>query len=311
MKRRTPAPMDIHEVAEALPAIERELRPLWEKYDLVRLVDRDLAVTLPILARMERDAAEVAVPAGFASWDDVRDVVERRRDQCHEGVRLDGLRNVDFYANWSEGGFLSWVERAAGIQPDPSFRAKQRLERYVAGGVPWAKAVQELRSIGFSTMPWINRLSESGTIRLRYFPLTTGRFGCSSPPLHGIVKRAPFAPLIRSALRAPAGHRIVAADFGAFEPRLIAAITGSPVLNEMARTDDLHTAMAERFLGRTDHDARALAKRFGIALGYGQKRRTFQYKTAELDREDAGRVFDELHRLIPEVAQSRTAGWRT
>jgi DNA polymerase-1 len=70
---------------------------------------------------------------------------------------------------------------------------------------------------------------------------------------------------LRAAVAAPAGYRLVRADLGQIEPRILAAISGDHAFAHAADADDLYAPVAERL--RVE---RPIAKVAVLAAMYGQ-----------------------------------------
>ncbi len=114
-----------------------------------------------------------------------------------------------------------------------------------------------------------------GRIRSTFVPLgaSTGRVACREPNLQNLPKDARF----HEALRAPAGRRLVTADYATCELRIVAELAEDPVfLAAFARGEDLHSTVASSMFGvkvsKTEHPElrqRAKAINFGLVYGMG------------------------------------------
>jgi DNA polymerase-1 len=105
----------------------------------------------------------------------------------------------------------------------------------------------------------------------------TGRLSSSDPNLQNIPIRTELGRKIRAAFVPPPGHTLVSADYSQIELRVLAHLSGDPVLVDGFRTgQDVHqrTAMEIFDLAAGDvqreHRTRAKAVNFGIIYGQGE-----------------------------------------
>jgi DNA polymerase-1 len=114
-----------------------------------------------------------------------------------------------------------------------------------------------------------------GRIHPRFVPLgaSTGRVACREPNLQNLPKD----PRFHEALRAPAGRRLITADYATCELRIVAELAEDPVfLAAFARGEDLHSTVASSMFGvkvskseRPELRQRAKAINFGLVYGMG------------------------------------------
>lgn len=104
----------------------------------------------------------------------------------------------------------------------------------------------------------------------------TGRLSSSRPNLQNIPVRGSFAPRIREAFVAENGYRFLSADYSQIELRLVAHMSGDPVLLEsFTKGEDVHARTASEVFGimpgLVDPEMRRRAKaiNFGIIYGMG------------------------------------------
>ena len=99
----------------------------------------------------------------------------------------------------------------------------------------------------------------------------TGRMSCREPNLQNIPRGGTF----RACFRAPAGRRLVVADFGQIELRVAAIVAGEDRLLEAFHAGvDVHRLTASKLLAKVASDVtkgeRQLAKAINFGLLYGQ-----------------------------------------
>jgi DNA polymerase I len=102
----------------------------------------------------------------------------------------------------------------------------------------------------------------------------TGRLSTSSPNLQAIPIRTELGRQIRSAFVAGDGYRLLSADYSQVELRILAHVSGEPVLREaFARSEDIHTRTAAEVLGKDPatltKDERNIAKMVNFGIIYG------------------------------------------
>jgi DNA polymerase I len=102
----------------------------------------------------------------------------------------------------------------------------------------------------------------------------TGRLSSSDPNLQNIPIRTPEGRRIRQAFIAPAGYRLVAADYSQIELRIMAHLSGDEGLQAAFRDDrDIHQATAAEVFGtpldEVTPDQRRSAKAINFGLIYG------------------------------------------
>ena len=102
----------------------------------------------------------------------------------------------------------------------------------------------------------------------------TGRLASNDPNLQNIPIRTPQGRRIREAFVAPAGAKILSADYSQIELRIMAHLSGDPgLLHAFAHGHDVHRATAAEVFGRkldeVSADERRTAKVINFGLIYG------------------------------------------
>ncbi len=135
----------------------------------------------------------------------------------------------------------------------------------------------------------------------------TGRLSTSNPNLQAIPARTELGRQIRSAFVAEEGNRLVSADYSQVELRILAHVSGEPVLREaFARGDDIHTATAAEVLGKDPatltRDERDVAKMVNFGIIYGISSFGLS-ENLEIPREDAQAYIDTYLARFPRVQE--------
>ena len=135
----------------------------------------------------------------------------------------------------------------------------------------------------------------------------TGRLSTSNPNLQAIPVRSDLGRQIRSAFIAEEGMRLLSADYSQVELRILAHISGEPVLREaFERGEDIHRRTAAEVLGKEPasltKDERDVAKmvNFGIIYGISAVGRS---ENLEIPREEAQAYIDAYLARFPRVQE--------
>jgi DNA polymerase I len=135
----------------------------------------------------------------------------------------------------------------------------------------------------------------------------TGRLASSDPNLQNIPIRTPEGRRIRAAFVAPAGCRLVSADYSQIELRIMAHLSNDAgLLDAFARGEDVHRATAAEVFGITplevSNDQRRAAKAINFGLIYGMSAFGLA-KQIDVDRTSAQTYMDRYFARYPGVAR--------
>jgi DNA polymerase-1 len=98
----------------------------------------------------------------------------------------------------------------------------------------------------------------------------TGRLASSDPNLQNIPIRTPEGRRIREAFIAPAGSRIVSADYSQIELRIMAHLSGDEgLLRAFANGEDIHRATAAEVFGVALDDVSSEQRRYAKVINFG------------------------------------------
>ena len=316
---------------DALAVTDRLPRLLADHAEqLQRLAAARLAnPRLPLLVAAESAAALTAGELGHIGlpWDgDAHDAIltellgarttppvrpehlQHLADQVAAALESPGL-NVD-----SPTDVLRALRRA-GLPVTSTGRGQ--LSRHDHPVVPLLRRYKELARL-WTAHGWAWRAAwvHQGRFHPEYLPagVVSGRWATRG----GGALQIPKA--VRGAVLAPPGHRLVIADAGQLEPRVLAALSRDPGMVAATEAGDLYTAIATTALGRAD--ARAEAKLALLSAMYGggsgspalaALKRRFPAATALLEQaattgEDGGSVRSILGRVSPPAGPSWLVG---
>ena len=116
---------------------------------------------------------------------------------------------------------------------------------------------------------------QSGRLHTSYQQVVaaTGRLSSTEPNLQNIPVRSDLGARIRRAFIAPPGSVLIAADYSQIELRVLAHLSGDPLLTESFRTgEDVHTRTAIEMFGADEGkkpDKRRAAKMINYGIVYG------------------------------------------
>ncbi|HEX3289788.1 MAG TPA: DNA polymerase I [Gaiella sp.] len=135
----------------------------------------------------------------------------------------------------------------------------------------------------------------------------TGRLSTTSPNLQSIPVRTPLGRRIRSAFTAEEGSRLLSADYSQVELRILAHVSGEPVLREaFARNEDIHAATASQVFGTPQAELsrgqRDTAKMVNFGIIYGISSFGLS-ENLGIDRDDAQELIDTYLARLPRVRE--------
>ena len=148
---------------------------------------------------------------------------------------------------------------------------------------------KSLSAYGLSLLEQINPVTGRVHANFRQIGSPTGRMGCTSPSLHQI----PHEKHYRECFRAPAGRKLVVADFSQIEMRILAEFSGDEALIAAFNSGaDLHRMTASSMLGvpleevTSDQRSKAKGLNYGIVYGMGAEGLANRINCAVSEAED-------------------------
>ncbi|MCY7304324.1 MAG: DNA polymerase I [Thermoleophilia bacterium] len=135
----------------------------------------------------------------------------------------------------------------------------------------------------------------------------TGRLSTSNPNLQSIPVRTDLGRQIRSAFIAEDGHRLLSVDYSQVELRILAHVSGEPVLREaFERGEDIHTRTAAEVLGKNPatltRSERDIAKMVNFGIIYGISSFGLA-ENLEIPRDEAQTYIDTYLARFPRVQE--------
>lgn len=255
---------------------------LDEAQEMIRLraVLNDIELPLiPILAAMERYGVLISAEMLNAqSLELAKRMAELEKNIYHEA---EGMFNINSPLQLQEILYkkfqLPVLQKTPTGQPSTSEEVLQELSlQYVL-----PRLILDYRSLSKLKSTYTDRLPEqisakTGRVHCSYNQAVTatGRLSSTDPNLQNIPIRKEEGQLIRRAFIAPAGRKIVTADYSQIELRIMAHFSQDRgLLDAFAQHIDIHQATASEVfgvpLGQVTPDQRRSAKVINFGLMYG------------------------------------------
>jgi DNA polymerase-1 len=267
------------ERADFLIRLAPILRAEVEKLDLLDVYEKIDLPLAPVLARME--AAGVRVDKKEL------DVISKKAEE--EITRLErsiyDLAGFEFTIN-SPQQLAEVLFDKLNLQPPRKSRVKTRStaaevlnELALVHELP--KKILEYRELAKLKSTYSDSLPRlihpvSGRLHTRFCQTgtATGRLSSSNPNLQNIPIRTELGREIRAAFVAAPGCKLLSADYSQIELRILAHLSGDPVLIEaFSRGEDIHSRTAQEVFGvapfAQTHDHRRVAKVINFGVIYG------------------------------------------
>jgi DNA polymerase I len=165
--------------------------------------------------------------------------------------------------------------------PSGSPSTDEEVLQKLAEDYPLPKLLLDYRGLSKLKSTYTDKLpkminARTGRVHTNYAQAVavTGRLASNDPNLQNIPVRTQEGRRIREAFIAPAGSRIVSADYSQIELRIMAHISGDDnLLRAFAQGEDIHRATAGEIFGVTplevSADQRRVAKTINFGLIYG------------------------------------------
>ena len=266
---------------------------------------------MPVLARIERYGALVdAHLLGVQSLELTDKLTELERQTfaiAGEEFNLASPKQLGVILYEKLG--LPILSKTAKGQPST---AEAVLSELAERGHDLPKLLMEYRSLSKLKSTYTDRLPEqinplTGRIHTSYHQAVTatGRLSSSDPNLQNIPIRTAEGRRIRQAFVAPAGYKLLAADYSQIELRIMAHLAQDPGLLDAFRNDrDVHKATACEVFGvaldEVTSDQRRSAKAINFGLIYGMSAHGLA-KQIGCDRGQAQMYMDRYFARYPGV----------
>jgi len=274
----------------------------------------DIEIPLvPVLARIERQGAFVdAALLGVQSIELGDKMVALEREAFEiagEEFNLGSPKQLGVILYEKLG--LPVLKKTAKGQPST---AEEVLAKLAEEDYRLPKVLMEYRSMSKLKSTYTDRLPEqinprTGRIHTSYHQAvaSTGRLSSSDPNLQNIPVRTAEGRRIRQAFVAPAGYKLLAADYSQIELRIMAHLSRDEgLMNAFRHNLDVHTATAAEVfkveLADVTSDQRRSAKAINFGLIYGMGAQKLG-KDIGVDTKTAKAYIDTYFARYPGVRQ--------
>jgi DNA polymerase I len=272
---------DPEQRAESALAIYEKLAPEIDNQGLRELYQEiDLPLAF-VLARMERTGIRIApepLKALSARMDS--DIQRLAIDICRLAGRQFNINSPQQLGKvlFEELGLPTPVKYGKGKQISTAAEVLEALaeEHEIARKVLEYRQLAKLKGTYVDALPALVSPA-TGRLHTTYNQIgaATGRLSSSNPNLQNIPIRTELGREIRAAFVPREGWKLIAADYSQIELRLLAHMSGDPVLvDAFQRGEDIHTRTASEVFGvpplMVTHDMRRNAKAVNFGIVYGQ-----------------------------------------
>jgi DNA polymerase I len=204
-----------------------------------------------------------------------------------------------------------------GLQPGrkgkTGYSTDARVLRDLRGDHPIIELIEEWRELtkllNTYLLPLPTLLGPDGRLHTTFNQAVaaTGRLSTTNPNLQSIPVRTLLGAQIRSAFIATDGTRLLTADYSQVELRILAHVSGEPVLREaFARGEDIHAATAAEVLGKDratlSRSERDIAKMVNFGIIYGISAFGLS-ENLDIPKDDAQRYIDTYLARFPRVQE--------
>ncbi len=268
------------EDADITLRLHQTMWPQLEADAALRKVYREIEIPLiPVLARMEQHGVLVDVDALRIQGRQLATRMHELTTQCHDiagrKFSLDSPKQLQALL-FDELKLPAMVKTPKG-QPSTNEEALEAI----ADAHELPRLILEYRGLAKLRSTYTEKLAEivnprTGRVHTSYHQATaaTGRLSSSDPNLQNIPVRTVEGRRIRQAFVAPAGWKVLAADYSQIELRIMAHLSGDEGLLAAFRNgQDVHRSTAAEVFGVTldavDSDQRRAAKAINFGLMYG------------------------------------------
>jgi len=194
----------------------------------------------------------------------------------------------------------------------------------LAESTPIAAKIVEHRGLAKLMSTYVSGLGDlvdpkTGRLRTSFNQTVaaTGRLSSSEPNLQNIPVRSAEGRRIRAAFVAPPGMALLSADYSQIELRVLAHLTGDPVLVEAFRSgEDIHRRTAAEVFGVTPGDVTPEMRRqakvinFGIIYGMGPQRLSRELGITLAEADDYIRRYFERYASVRAFSERVVADGR-
>ncbi len=274
----------------------------------------------PILAKMEADG--VRVNADYLKQlsqqlgEDLIKIETEAYQQAGEKFNLASPKQLSALLFESLG-----LDRRKSRKIKTGYSTNQAILEKMKGDHPIIDTILQYRSLAKLKSTYVDALPtlinpQTQRVHTNYNQTvtTTGRLSSSNPNLQNIPIRTEFSRQIRKAFIPKENWLFLGADYSQIELRILAHLSGEPILIEAYQTNqDIHTVTAKLLFNKSEINTqeRNLGKTINFGVIYGMGSQKFARETGvsvaeaqkfiSIYREKYARVFDYLETMKQEA----------
>ncbi len=299
---------DVHTTYRLVPLLKADLAQSPELEKLYREVELPVE---PVLANMEATGIRIDKPYldKFSKQleGDLASIEKAAYESAGEEFNLGSPKQLStlFFDTLGLDKRKSRKNKT-GYSTDAATLEKLQGDHPVVDAVVEYRTLSKLKSTYVDALPALIRPATNRVhTDFNQAVTSTGRLSSSNPNLQNIPTRTAFSRQIRQAFLPKEGWHLAAADYSQIELRILAHLSGEPILVEAYRNnDDVHrltaTLLFEKDREEISVDERRMAKiiNFGVIYGMGAAR--FARETG-VHRLDAKTFIDRFNDRYPMV----------
>lgn len=294
-------------------AVDRLAEPMGKALNAQGLSELNDELEVPlvrVLARME----QCGIAVDREALVHIRDELTAETEQFRAAVIADAGREFNVNSTkqlrevlFDELELTPLKKTKTGYSTDAQTLEKLRDQHQIVDNLLRFREVEKLRSTYGEGL--VAEVGPGDRIRATFNQTVarTGRLSSDAPNLHNIPVRSERGRVFRTAFIAPAGHKLLVADYDQIELRCIAHLAEDPGLIEAFEAgDDIHTATASKVFHVTPAEVgieeRSKAKMVSYGLAYGME----SYGLAQrlnIGVPEAAEILDSYFAAFPAVRQ--------
>jgi len=288
-------------------------RAQLKKDDLTTVYETVELPLVPVLMAVERAGVRIDGPSLMSQSQRLEQELAQRSKQIHE--LAGGEFNINSPKQLAEVLFDKMqlpVLKRTGTSRAPSTAVEVLDELALAHDLPrlileW-RALMKLKGTYIDALPQLVN-PDTGRVHTCFNQAVaaTGRLSSSDPNLQNIPIKTALGREIRKAFIADPGNVLISADYSQIEFRVLAHLSGDPVLVDAFREGaDFHERTALKIFGsnsgRDPHQLRSIAKMVNYALLYGKSAFTLS-KDIGVTQQAAQEFIDAYFAGFPRVRE--------
>jgi DNA polymerase-1 len=298
---------DVYTTYLLVPKLRAELAESPQLYGLFSGIEIPLE---PVLAEMEtigvRIDADYLEKFSKKLEFDLAEIEKKAYEAARETFNLASPKQLSelFFEKLGLDKKKSRKNKSGGYSTDAATLEKLQGDHAVVDLVVEHRTLAKLKSTYVDALPLLIR-PDTHRVHTDFNQAVTatGRLSSSNPNLQNIPIRTAFSRQIRAAFIPAEGWQLAAADYSQIELRILAHLSGEPVLVEAYNNnDDVHALTAKLLLEKDDisTEERRLGKiiNFGVIYGMGASRFA---REAGVNRTEAKTFIDRYYERYPKV----------